>query len=318
MKIVVLESLSVGEDVSWDALSEFGEVELCRDLKQEDVKEKAKTADILVPNKLRIDASVLEGSPVQIVCEAATGYNNIDVAYCHAHNIKVANVSGYSTESVVQHTIALLLSLYEKLNYYDTFVKSGAYSATNTFSHFGRTFHELWGKRWGIVGFGNIGSRVAAVAQALGAEVVYHSVSGRQYEVPYEAVDFDTLLAKSDIITLHCPLNDKTEHMFDKNAFKKMKKNAVLVNVARGPIVKEKDLAEALINGEIAGAALDVFEKEPLPADSPLLAIKEEDRLLMTPHNAWGSIEARKRLIRELCENIRAFLHGEPRNLIHL
>lgn len=317
MKIVVLESLSVGEDVSWGALSEFGEVELCRDLKQEEVKAKAQNADILIPNKLRIDASVLEGSSVKIVCEAATGYNNIDVQYCHAHNIAVANVRGYSTYSVVQHTAALLLALYENLGYYNSFVKEGMYSATNSFSHFGKTFHELYGKRWGIVGLGNIGSRVAAVAQALGAEVVYYSASGRRYNVLYEAVDFDTLLGTCDIITLHCPLNEKTEHMFDKSAFKKMKQSAVLVNVARGPVVKEDDLAAALRNGEIAGAALDVFQQEPLPADSSLLTIKDDGRLLMTPHNAWGSIESRKRLIQELCENIRAFLRGEPRNIVN-
>ncbi len=317
MKIVVLESLSVGEDVSWEALSEFGEVELCRNLKQEEVRAKAQSADILIPNKLRIDASVLEGSSVKMVCEAATGYNNIDIQYCHAHNIPVSNVSGYSTYSVVQHTAALLLALYENLGYYNSFVKEGKYSATNSFSHFGKTFHELYGKRWGIVGLGVIGSRVAAVAQALGAEVVYYSTGGRCYQVPYEAVDFDTLLGTCDIITLHCPLNKSTEHMFDKNAFKKMKQSAVLVNVARGPVVKEEDLADALRNKEIAGAALDVFCQEPLPADSPLLAIKDDGRLLMTPHNAWGSIEARRRLIEELCENIRAFLRGEPRNIIN-
>lgn len=174
MKIVVLESLSVGEDISWEPLRQFGELTLCRDLTQNDIKEAIKDADIIIPNKLLINKEVLSGSSVKAVFEAATGYNNIDTDYCHKNNITVANVSGYSTNSVVQHTIALLLSLYEKIDYYNTFVKDGTYSSTNNFSHFGRTFNELCGKRWGIAGLGAIGRKVATIATAFGCEVVYY------------------------------------------------------------------------------------------------------------------------------------------------
>lgn len=316
MKIVVLESTSVGEDISWEPLTQFGELVLCKDLKQEDVKDIIADADIVIPNKLLINRQVLEGSSVKAVFEAATGYNNIDLDYCHSNNITVANVSGYSTDSVVQHTFAILLTLYENLDYYNNYVKSGKYSGSNSFSHFGRSFNELAGKRYGIVGLGNIGRKVASIAQAFGCEVVYYSASGNTYDVPYKALDFDTFLASCDIISVHCPLSDKTKHLFDYEAFKKMKKDAVLVNVARGPVIKEDDLVRALAEDLIKGAALDVFESEPLSDDSPILKVKDNGKLFVTPHNAWGSVEARTCLINELCENIKAYLNNEPRNLV--
>jgi len=316
MKLVVLESTSVGDDISWDSLSEFGELVLCRDLEQKDVREVIKDADIVIPNKLLINKEVLEGSSVKAVFEAATGFNNIDVNYCHENNITVANVSGYSTNSVVQHTFALLLSVYENLDYYNTFIKSGEYSKSSSFSHFGRSFNELNGKRYGVAGLGNIGSRVARIATAFGCEVVYYSASGNTYDVPYKALDFDTFLKTCDVITVHCPLNDKTKYLFDYEAFKKMKETAVFVNVARGPIVNEADLVRALDENLIKGAALDVFESEPLPLDSPILTIKDNGKLFVSPHNAWGSLEARTCLINELCENIRSYLANIPRNLV--
>ena len=316
MKIVVLESLSVGEDISWEPLRQFGELTLCRDLTQNDIKEAIKDADIIIPNKLLINKEVLSGSSVKAVFEAATGYNNIDTDYCHKNNITVANVSGYATNSVVQHTIALLLSLYEKIDYYNTFVKDGTYSSTNNFSHFGRTFNELCGKRWGIAGLGAIGRKVATIATAFGCEVVYYSASGNTYDVPYKAVDFDTFLSTCDVITIHCPLNGTTKDMFNYEAFKKMQPHAVLVNVARGPIVNEDDLVRAINENLIAGAALDVFKTEPIKKDSPLLSIKDNSRLIMTPHNAWGSVESRTCLIEELCKNIQAYINGQERNLV--
>lgn len=316
MKIIVLESLAVGEDISWNQLNDFGDVTFCRDLKQEDVKELIKDADIIIPNKLKIDASVLAGSSVKLICEAATGYNNIDIRYCHEHGITVTNVSGYSTNSVAQHTFALLLSLYENIEYYNHFVKKGNYSASNSFSHFGRTFYEIAGKRFGIVGLGAIGRQVAAIASAFGSEVVYYSSSNHTYNLPYKKLDFDTFLTTCDIITVHCPLTPATTHLFNAESFKKMKFSAYLVNVARGPVVDEEALVTALNNNEIAGAALDVFAEEPLPANSPLLTITENGRLLLTPHNAWGSVEARTTLVEEVCKNIEAYLNNEPRNVI--
>lgn len=316
MKLVVLESLSVGEDISWDALSQFGELVLCRDLKQSGVKEVIKDADIIIPNKLLINKDVLSGSSVKAVFEAATGYNNIDLEYCKSQNITVANVSGYSTNSVVQHTFALLLSLYENLNYYNDYIKSGKYSKSNSFSHFGRSFNELNNKRFGVAGIGAIGRKVADIASMFGCEIVYYSASGNKYDVPYKPVDFDTFMSTCDIISIHCPLTDKTRNLFNYDAFSKMKKSAVIVNVARGPIVNEHDLCRALDENLIKGAALDVFNEEPLPITSPLLKIKDNSKLFMTPHNAWGSVESRQCLINELCENIRCYLNGKPRNIV--
>lgn len=316
MKIIVLEADAVGKDMSYEGYSKFGELEIYGNLPQEKVKETIKDADIIVSNKLLINESVLEGSKVQMIAEAATGYNNIDVEYCKKQGIRVANVAGYSTNSVAQHTVALLLSVYEKLSYYNDFVKSGTYSASNTFCHVENYFHEIAGKTWGIVGLGAIGRATAKLAEAFGAKVVYYSASGNTYDVDYEAVDFGTLLETSDIITIHCPLNEKTNGLFNEEAFRKMKNSAVLVNVARGPIVSAKALVDALNNNEIMAAGLDVFEVEPMTSDNPLQTFKDDSRLVLTPHIGWGTVEARRRLIDEVELNIQAFLDGKERNVI--
>ena len=316
MKIVVLEAASIGKDMSWEALKKFGEVVLYDSLSQKDVKDAIKDADIIIPNKLRIDESVLEGSSVRMVCEAATGYNNIDIAYCHKMGITVTNVKGYSTKSVAQHTIALLLSVYEKLNRYSNYVQNGDYAKSGQFSKVDYYFHEINGKTWGIVGLGAIGRETASLAQAFGARIIYYSASGSTYDVPYEKVDFDTLLEESDIVSIHCPLNEYTEGLFDEKAFAKMKSCAVLINVARGPVVQDVALAKALKNCEIMAAGLDVFEKEPLSEGNPLYEINDRDTLLMTPHIGWGTVEARTRLLMELEFNIEAFLKNEIRNVI--
>lgn len=316
MKIIVLEADAVGKDMSYEGYSKFGELEIYGNLPQEKVKETIKDADIIVSNKLLINESVLAGSKVQMIAEAATGYNNIDVQYCKKQGIRVANVAGYSTDSVAQHTVALLLSVYEKLSYYNDFVKSGTYSSGSTFCHVENYFHEIAGKTWGIVGLGAIGRATAKLAEAFGAKVVYYSASGNTYDVDYEAVDFGTLLETSDIITIHCPLNEKTNGLFNEEAFCKMKKSAVLINVARGPIVSAKALVDALNNNEIMAAGLDVFEVEPMTSDNPLQTFKDDSRLVLTPHIGWGTVEARRRLIDEVELNIQAFLDGKERNVI--
>lgn len=316
MKIVILEGDSVGRDMSWDSFWQFGEVEVYGNLPQAEVREKIQDADIIIPNKLTIDKFVLEKSSVKMVCEAATGYNNIDIGYCKKNGIRVTNVGGYSTDSVAQHTIALLLSVYEKISYYNNYVKDGKYSVSGRFSNIENYFHEISGKTWGIVGLGAIGRATAKLAGAFGARVIYYSASGNIYDVGYKAVDFDILLKESDIISLHCPLNDRTKGLFDEAAFQKMKNSAVLINVARGPVVSDTALAKALNNNEIMAAGLDVFEKEPLPAESPLLSVRDNDRLVMTPHIGWGTVEARSRLMKEMELNIAAFLQGKERNVI--
>lgn len=316
MKIIVLEADAVGKDMSYEGYSKFGELEIYGNLSQDKVKETIRDADIIVSNKLLINESVLEGSKVQMIAEAATGYNNIDIEYCKKKGIRVANVAGYSTDSVAQHTVALLLSVYEKLSYYNDFVKSGKYSKSGTFCHVENYFHEIAGKTWGIVGLGAIGRATAKIAEAFGARVVYYSATGNTYDVDYEAVDFDTLLKTSDIITVHCPLNEKNNGLFNEEAFRKMKNSAVLINVARGPVVSGKALVDALNNNEIMAAGLDVFEVEPMTEDNPLQTFKDDSRLILTPHIGWGTVEARRRLIDEVELNIQAFLDGEERNVI--
>lgn len=311
MKIVVLEGNAAGQGVSWDGLHKYGDVTVYPGLSQKEVREKIADADVIVPNKLVIDESVLAGSKVRLVCEAATGYNNIDIAYCKAHGIQVTNVRNYSTDSVAQHTMALVLAVSERLAYYDRYVKDGSYAAGTSFSHVAHNFHELAGKTFGIVGLGNIGRRVAQMAEVFGCQVIYYSASGRSYDVPYTQVSFDELLTSSDILTVHCPLTEQTRHLFTYDAFVKMKPEAVFVNVARGSVVCEADLARAVEEEQIAGAGLDVFETEPMPVDSPLLSVHKQDHLVMVPHIGWGALEARQRLIADIEHSISCFMRGE-------
>lgn len=317
MKIVVLESDSVGRDVSFEPLSRFGELVLYVSTPNEDVAGRIQDADIVIPNKCILNEQSLAGAKnVKLICEAATGYNNIDIDYCKKRGIVVTNVKAYSTDVVAQHTFALLLSLYEKMDYYTTYVETGDYSRGQSFSNVDRPFHELAGKCYGIIGLGNIGRKVAEIATAFGCKVIYYSASGNTYDVPYEQVSFEELLTRSDIVSIHAPLNSYTEGLMNRDAFKKMKHTAMLINVGRGPIVVEKDLVRALEDCDIAAAGLDVYETEPLPQDSPLLNVRNRDRLILTPHVAWGSVEARTRLINEIEKNIQAYLDGVSRNVI--
>ena len=238
------------------------------------------------------------------------------MAYARERGIGVANVAGYSVPIVPQHTFALYLALSEHIAHFDTYVKSGEYTRSGIFSHFMPSFTELEGKTWGIIGLGNIGKRVARIAEAFGCRVIYYSTSGKNNDPNYTQVDFDTLLAESDVVSIHAPLNEKTLHLLNADAFKKMKSTAFLINVGRGPIVDEAALVDALNQGEIAGAGLDVMDVEPLPADSPLFKVKDPSRILLTPHMAWASVEARQRLVNEAALNLAAFLRGECRNRV--
>ena len=254
---------------------------------------------------------------VKLICEFATGYDNIDLAYCKSQGIKVANVVNYSTDAVAQHTFALCFYVLEKLRHYDEYVKSGAYAAQDRFSNFDIPFTELAGKTWGIVGMGNIGRKVASIACAFGCKVIFYSASGQSTCTEYERVDFDTLLKESDFLSLHCPLSDKTRDLINLDALKRMKKSAILINVARGPVVTDNDLYTALTENIIAGAGLDVISAEPIRKDNPLGNIMDSNKLIVTPHLAWASIEARNRCVSETCRNIEAFLKGENRNIVN-
>ena len=319
MKIVILERNSVGTDVSVDCISDFGEVTIYRNtVTIEEVKERVKDADIIIANKSPLNEETLKDAPnVKLICEFATGFDNCDLAYCKSRGIQVRNVVDYCTGMVAQHTFALALALSQKLIHYDTYVKSGAYSAQDRFSNFDLPFYELEGKTWGIVGMGNIGRRVAKMAEAFGCKVVFHSITGKSSCADYPQVDKDTLLAESDILSLHCPLSDLSRNFIDADALKKMKKTAVLINVARGPVVNNADLYQALMDGEIAAAGLDVVEKEPLEVSNPLSQIKDSTKLIITPHLAWASVEARTRCVQGAYENIAAFMRGEDTNVVN-
>lgn len=318
MKLVILERDTYGNDIDFDALEALvDEVVAYPVTAQEDVAGRVQDADFVLVNKLLMQKSSLSGAKnLKLLLEGATGYNNIDLDYVRSRGLGAANVAGYSVQIVPQHTFALYLSLSEHIAHFDHYVKSGAYSRSGVFSHFMPGFTELEGKTWGIVGLGNIGKRVARIAEAFGCRVIYYSTSGRNNNPDYAQVDFDTLLKESDVVSIHAPLNTDTKGLFNAAAFAKMKPSAVLINVGRGPIVDEPALVDALNNGQIAGAGLDVMETEPLPADSPLFNVKDPDKLLMTPHMAWASVEARQRLVNEVALNLKAFLRGERRNRV--
>lgn len=319
MNIVILERNSVGTDVSVDCMKDLGEVTMYDNtITADQVRERIKDADIVIANKSPLREETLQDAPnVKLICEFATGYDNCDLDYCGKRGIKIANVRDYCTSMVAQHTFTMALALSQKLFHYDAYVKSGAYSAQDRFSNFDLPFYELEGKTWGIVGMGNIGRRVAKIAEAFGCRVIFHSITGKSKCIEYPHVDKDALFSDSDFLSLHCPLSDLSRNFIDGEALKKMKKTAVLLNVARGPVVNNADLYEALMAGEIAAAGLDVVEKEPLEESNPLSGLKDSDRLIITPHLAWASVEARTRCVREAYENIAAFLRGEDRNVVN-
>ena len=319
MNIVALERNSAGTDVSVDCWNELGNVTCYRNtVTEEEVRERIKDADVIIANKSPMNERTLKDAPnVKLICELATGYDNCDLAYCKSRGIKVANVVDYSTAMVAQHTFTLALALSQKLAHYDQYVKSGEYSAQDRFSIFDIPFYELDGKTWGIVGMGNIGRKVAAIAQTFGCKVIYYSITGKSSCTEYEQVDKDTLLAESDFLSLHCPLSNLSRNFIDKDALRKMKKTAILINVARGPVVNNTDLYEALVSGEIQAAGLDVLEKEPLELTNPLSRLQDSNRIIITPHLAWASVEARTRCVEGVYENIKAFMRGEDRNVVN-
>ena len=308
MKIVFLDAKTIGEDIDLSGYDALGEVVKYGFSSPEEALERTKDADVIVLNKVRIDEnSIGKAKNLKLVCVTATGTNNLDKEYLDKRGIAWRNVAGYSTETVAQHTFALLFYLLEKLSYYDEYVKSEKYVGDVSFTHFAHVFHELSGKTWGIIGLGNIGRRVSDIAKMFGCHVIYYSTSGRNNQPGYERVNFQELLEKSDIVSVHAPLTKETEALMNAEAFSKMKPTAIFLNLGRGPIVVEKDLAEALENKIIAAAGLDVLSEEPMSADNPLRRIKDSERLLITPHIAWASVEARTRLMEIILGQIREF-----------
>lgn len=317
MKIVFLDSKTLGYEIDVSGLSRFGEAVVYDFVTDDEVGDMISDADIIITNQNRLGKSNLEAAAgLKLICAAATGYDNIDTAYCRERGIGVTNVPGYAAASVAQHTFSMLFYLISHSAYYDDYVKSGNFSREEFAVHSGRDFFELDGKTWGIIGMGQIGQKVAAYAECFGCEVVYYSTTGQNRQERYRSVPLEELLKTGDIVSIHAPLNDKTRYLLEMEQLLLMKSTAYLLNLGRGGIVRESDLAEAIENGLIAGAGLDVFETEPLPEESPLLKLKNQDRLFLTPHIAYGSAEARNRLMMTVCRNIEAFLAGERYNRI--
>ena len=309
MKLVFLDTKTIGEDIDLSAYDAPGEVVKYGFSTLEEIPERVKDADVLIVNKIAINEQTIgTAKNLKLVCVTATGTNNLDKEYLKKRGIAWRNVAGYSTESVTQHTFALLFYLLEKIRYYDDYVKNEKYINDTVFTHFAEHFNEVNGKTWGIIGLGTIGRRVADIAKAFGARVIYYSASGSPAQEGYEQVDFETLLATSDIVSVHAPLNEYTKDLMDREAFAKMKKTAIFLNLGRGPIVVEQDLYEALETGEIAAAGLDVLCEEPMSETNPLAKIKDSKKLIITPHIAWASVEARNRLMQIIAGQIREFL----------
>lgn len=310
MKIVFLDAKSIGEDIDLSGYDQLGEVVRYPYSTPEEARERTRDADVIILNKTEInEQSIGEADKLKLVCVTATGTNNLDKAYLAERGIEWRNVAGYSTESVAQHTFALLFYLMEKLRYYDDYVKNENYVNDSMFTHFDHRFNELSGKTWGIIGLGNIGRRVADIAKCFGCRVIYFSTSGKNNQRGYNRVSFDKLLEQSDIVSVHAPLTDDTLGLMNREAFARMKPGAVFLNLGRGPIVDEAALTEALNTGMIAAAGLDVLSQEPMSEDNPLRSIKDSERLIITPHIAWASVEARTRLMEIILEQIKEFLN---------
>lgn len=304
MKIAFLDAATMG-DVSFEPFRRLGDLTVYQNSTPEEARERVKDVDVLLINKVLVDKQLIDSAPsLKLICIAATGVNNIDVEYASSKGIPVRNVAGYSTDSVAQTTFMHLLSLIGGAPYFDDSVKTGAYSRSGMFTDPNWNWWELAGKTIGIIGMGNIGRKVAGIAKSFGMKVCYFSTSGTAHCTDYPSLPLDELLAVSDVVSIHAPLNERTKNLIGKEQLAMMKPTAFLLNAGRGASVVEADLAEAVDNGVIAGAGIDVFVKEPLPEDHPYLRMKHPERMRFSPHIAWASVEARKRLISMMAENI--------------
>ena len=306
MKIVFLDAATMG-DVSFAPIAQYGELVCYDSSTPEQAIERVADCEVLIINKVLVTPELIDAAPkLKLICESATGVNNIDLEYAASKGIPVRNAVGYSTSSVVQATFMQILSLMGQGPYYDDCVKSGRYSVMDMFTDPSVSWTELDGKRIGIIGMGNIGSRVAKIAHAFGMEVCYYSTSGTGHCKDYPCLSLEELMKTSDVVSIHAPLNERTAGLIGAAELAMMKSTALLVNMGRGGIVDEAALAAATDAGTIAGAALDVFVKEPVPADNPLLHVKHPERLRLAPHAAWASVEARRRLVQQIADNIGA------------
>ena len=305
MKIVCLDAATLGENVDLSVFKKFGEFISYQKTKSEEVVGRLKGVDAVISNKVVIDKAVMDATILKLICISATGMNNVDLEHAKAKNIVVKNVAGYSTASVVQHTFALLFELTNRIKFYDEYVKNGEWVKSEIFTYLGADISEIAGKEFGIIGLGEIGRGVAAAARAFGAKVSYYSTSGANKNSEFRQKSLDELLRSSDIITIHAPLNEKTRNLLGINEINLLKDDVIVLNLGRGGIVDEVAIDERNLR-----FGTDVLESEPMSENSPFLNVKNKENLLITPHVAWGSLEARKRLISLMVKNIEEFIKG--------
>lgn len=316
MRIVVLDRDSLGKDTPLDGLFEFGEVIVYPSTTPSQILERIADAEVVVLNKVKIDRRIIEESPkLKLICIFATGYDIIDVVAAKENNIAVCNVPGYSTDSVTLFTIANVLSLITHLREYNDYVTSGAYSDSGKGNKLEPVYHEIKGKTWGIIGCGNIGKAVARVAESFGAKVI---VNKRTYDERYSCTDLETLCKESDIITIHCPLNDQTRNMINEKTISLMKKDVIIVNEARGAVVNDEAIVNAVLNNRIGAFGSDVYTIEPFGEEHVFNKIMKLPNVLLTPHAAWGAYESRVRCINIICTNIKSFMNGEKQNRVDI
>ena len=305
LKIVFLDAATMG-DSSFAPIEALGEFIKYDNSTPEEAIERVNDCDVLIINKILVTPKLIDAAPkLKLICESATGVNNIDLEYAASKGIPVRNAVGYSTTTVSQATFMHILSLMGEGPYYDECVKSGRYSAMSMFTDPAKNWEELDGKTIGIIGMGNIGSRVAKIAEAFGMNVCYFSTSGTGHCKDYPCLPLDELLNQSDVVSIHAPLNERTNGLIGAQQIALMKPTSIIVNMGRGGIVDEQALADAISQERIAGAALDVFVKEPVPADNPLLHTRHPERLRLAPHAAWASVQARERLVQQIADNIQ-------------
>jgi lactate dehydrogenase-like 2-hydroxyacid dehydrogenase len=306
--IVFLDAATIGKVNNIKLIGKLGNLEVHETTDPDHVVERCLGKEIVIVNKVKLTAEVMKQLPdLKLVCVAATGINNVDLNYAQNNGIEVKNVAGYSTDSVAQITFTMLLYLVNKPYYYDNYVKSGAYSRSNSFTHHSEPFWELKGKRMGIIGLGTIGRQVARIAESFGMEVVFLSTTGRNNHIIYKRFELDDLLKSSDVVSIHAPLNNQTRNLITYEKIKLMRPCAILLNLGRGGIVNEKDLARALNDNLIGAAGIDVLEQEPIKSDNPLLKLYDKEKILITPHMAWASRESRELLVEKIARNIALY-----------
>lgn len=311
MKIVFLDEYTVGgADLS--SIKSMGEYVGYDNTEPQDVVERCAEAQVVITNKVPISADDIARLPkLRLICVAATGVNNIDRPAAAKARIEVRNAKGYSTNAVAESAFSGVLALMKQTLYMDNFVKSGEYAASDRLFHFGRPTEQLYGKSWGIIGLGDIGYRVADLAHSFGCRIRYYSTSGKNDNPVYQRVSLDDLLAKSDIVSVHAPLNETTDNLLDAARIAQMKKGVIVVNVGRGRIVNEQALADALNSGHVRGAVLDVYSQEPIESNNPILSVKDKYSLVLSPHSAWATSQTLQMLVGKVAENIRHFYEVE-------